>query len=70
MTRNYEEKLSAEIIRRNYDLVQGEHFKLSRSLLYYYSLTKTLTENLKTVLELWGKGLQKSTLGHMTRAKS
>ena len=33
-------------------LVQGEHFKLSRSLRYKYSLIIILTKHLKTVLEL------------------
>ena len=39
--------------------IQGEHFKLSRSLRYQYSPTIILTKNLKTVLELWEKELQK-----------
>jgi hypothetical protein len=32
----------------------------------YYSLIIILTDNLKTVLELWGKGLQKTTSNNMT----
>ena len=58
--------IGLQMVKKQRFGLQGEHFKLLRSLRYHYYLTKKLTENLKTVLESWGQGLQNTTTEHMT----
>ena len=38
-------------------IVQGVPIKSAATLIQYYSITRRLAENVKTVLELWGIGL-------------
>ena len=40
-----------------YHIIQGVPIKSAATLKQHYSITKTLAENVKTVLELWGIGL-------------
>ena len=45
------------LINHGFINIQGVPIKSAATLKQHYSITKTLAENVKTVLELWGIGL-------------